>query len=183
MGKPCLAPSIGMWFTACYRKANTTRGPPITASHVLAFVIRLVGREVFFVHYYRIFYWCVRQSGLGTAFNYGYSPLEATTADGHYAEPYQIEMYHRAALQLGGDGLRGKHVLEISCGMGGGLDHLRRRGGIGYAVALDRSFIAASHARRRFGLSALAGDARRLPFADRCFDVVINIEASHLYRR
>ena len=145
-------------------------------------MIRLVGREVFFVHYYRIYYWCVRRLGLGTAFNYGYAPhANATTADWSTAEPYQMEMYHQAALQLGDDGLRGKRVLKISCGMGGGLDGLRRRCGIGYAVGLDRSFIAASEARRRFGVSALAGDARHLPFADHSFDVVINVEASHLY--
>jgi SAM-dependent methyltransferase len=154
----------------------------MTAPNLPALLIRLVGREAFFIHYYRIFYWCVRRLGLGTAFNYGYSPRsKATTPDGPDAEPYQMEMYHQAALQVGEEGLRGRRVLEISCGMGGGLDYLKRRGGIGYAVALDRSFIAASLARLRFGLSALTGDARRLPFADRSFDVVVNVEASHLY--
>src|SRR4051795_12866724 len=154
----------------------------MTASDVLAFFIRLVGREVFFVHYYSICYWWIRRLGLVTAFNYGYAPQSKTTApEEPNAEPYQMEMYHQAALQVGEGGLRGKRVLEISCGMGGGLNYLRRRWGIGYAVAIDRSFIAANQARRRFGLNALTGDARRLPFADRSFDVVINIEASHLY--
>jgi len=154
----------------------------MTVQNVLALLLRLLGRDAFFVHYYRIVYWCVRQFGLGTAFNYGYAPLSQTpTPNGPIAEPYQMEMYHQVALQLGDEGLRGKRLLEISCGMGGGLDHLKRRYGIGTAVGIDRSFIAAGQARRRFGLSVLTGDARRLPFTDDSFDVVINVEASHLY--
>ncbi len=140
-----------------------------------------MGSEAYHLSYYRIFYWWVGRATPVTAANYGYAPLSPSTASDARAETYQMEMYHQAALQAGEQGLRGRRVLEISCGLGGGLDHLKRRHGIGQATGLDRSTIAIRHAAKRFGLSTLAGDARSLPFADGSFDVVVNIEASHLY--
>jgi SAM-dependent methyltransferase len=152
------------------------------AAGVLALLIRLVGWDAFCVHYYRILYWWVSRSTPCTAMNFGYAPLPvAAPPEGSDGEPYQLELYRQVALQLGEDGLQGKRVLEISCGLGGGLNHLNQLFDIGYAAALDRSSIAAFHARRRFGLNVVTGDARRLPFADRSFDVIINVEASHIY--
>jgi len=157
-------------------------GERIKASDVLEFLFRLVGREAVFVRYYRLAYWWERRLGRSVAFNYGYAPLSPGAAhDPANAQPYQMEMYHQAALLLGPDRLRGKRVLEISCGLGGGLDHLRRQHGIERAVGLDRTLIALTEARRRFGLAVVNGDARRLPFAGRSFDTIVNIEASHLY--
>ncbi len=135
-----------------------------------------------FTHYYRIAYWWERRIGLSTAFNYGYAPLSpAATRDPAHYQPYQMEMYRQAALQLGEDWLQGKRVLEISCGLGGGLDHLRQHFGPSGVIGLDRTYTAVDHARRRFGLNVVNSDARRLPFADRSFDAIVNIEASHLY--
>ena len=117
-----------------------------------------------------------------SCFNYGYAPLSPERASAtDCVEPYQLEMYAQAASDAGLDGFRGATVLEISCGMGGGLAHLSRTLGIGTAVALDRAMPGVRSAHGRFGLSAVKADAVTLPVASRSVDVVLNVEASHVY--
>src|SRR4029077_19372900 len=76
---------------------------------------------------------------------------------------------------------RGARVLEISCGLGGGLAYLTRSLGIGVPVALARAGSGVRSARRRFQLPAVKGDALALPLADSSVDIVLNVEASHVY--
>lgn len=92
-----------------------------------------------------------------------------------------IQLYHHVAT-LGG--LRGKDVLEVSSGHGGGASWLTRTFRPRRYVGLDLNPAAIAFCRRRHvvpGLEFVRGDAERLPFADETFDVVINVEASHCY--
>jgi len=131
--------------------------------------------------YYSLVYWWCGRIGLA-GFNYGYSPLSDVVAnDPSCKGPFQIELYRQIADTAGPDRLRNGRVLEISCGLGGGFDYLSRQYGIQNGVALDRSSSAVRWAKRRFGLRAVKADARLLPLADEAFEVVINVEASHLY--
>jgi SAM-dependent methyltransferase len=131
--------------------------------------------------YYDVAFRAASSWGVST-FNYGYAPLspEVATSDGKI-EPFQLEMYRQAAHAIGFDTLRDAVVLEVSCGMGGGLGYLTRTFGIGTPVALDRAVPGVRSAKRRFGLRGVQADALSIPLATASVDVVFNVEASHVY--
>jgi ubiquinone/menaquinone biosynthesis C-methylase UbiE len=93
-----------------------------------------------------------------------------------------IQLYHRVA---GGIDLTGCRVLEVSCGHGGGASYLARYRRPASVCGLDRNPQAISLCRRRHrgvaNLSFRSGDALDLPFPERAFDAVVNVEASHCY--
>jgi SAM-dependent methyltransferase len=142
---------------------------------------RLIGSYNAAPFYYDIVFRFAAVWGV-SCFNYGYAPLSAAVAaDASIGDPFQIEMYRQAAEAVGRDKFAGASVLEISCGMGGGLSHLSRSLGIAVPVALDRAGGGVRSAHSRFGLPTLQADAMALPLATHALDVVINIEASHVY--
>ena len=92
-----------------------------------------------------------------------------------------IQLYHHVATQIE---LRGKKVMEVSCGHGGGASYLTRtlRPAHYTGVDLNRAGIVFCQQRHRGdGLDFLEGDAQNLMFADHTFDAVLNVEASHCY--
>lgn len=92
-----------------------------------------------------------------------------------------IQLYHHVATQAD---LRGKRVLEVSCGHGGGASYLTRTLNPASYTGLDLNSAGIAFCRRRHrieGLTFVQGDAENLPFANDTFDVVINVEASHCY--
>lgn len=116
--------------------------------------------------------------------NYAFEPatpsgLTLSPAD----EPNRtsIQLYHHVATQ---QNLRGKQVLEVSCGHGGGASYLTRTLQPDKYTGLDLNPTGVQFCRQRHqvpGLSFVQGDAENLPFADHSFDAVINVEASHCY--
>lgn len=95
-----------------------------------------------------------------------------------------INLYHRTATQAD---LSGKRVLEISCGRGGGASYLVRTLHPASYTGLDLNPNGIAFCQKRHnhlpGLDFLQGNAEDLPFDDQSFDVVLNVEASHLYPR
>jgi SAM-dependent methyltransferase len=92
-----------------------------------------------------------------------------------------IQLYHHVATQAD---LRGKKVLEVSCGHGGGASWLTRTLHPAHYTGIDLNRTGVEFCRRRHrveGLDFLEGDAQNLMFADHTFDAVINVEASHCY--
>ena len=92
-----------------------------------------------------------------------------------------IQLYHHVATQVE---LAGKHVLEVSCGHGGGAAYVARtqRPATYTGIDLNPAGIELCEQRHRVeGLVFFRGDAEALPFASETVDVVINIEASHCY--
>lgn len=92
-----------------------------------------------------------------------------------------IQLYHHVASQAD---LRGKKVLEVSCGHGGGASYLARTLQPAHYTGLDLNRTGVEFCRRRHPLEALdflEGDAQNLMFADHTFDAVVNVEASHCY--
>ena len=92
-----------------------------------------------------------------------------------------IQLYHHVATQAE---LRGKHVLEVSCGHGGGASWLTRTLRPASYTGLDLNPRGIAFCRQRHrvdGLTFVQGDAENLPFAAGAFDAVINVEASHCY--
>jgi SAM-dependent methyltransferase len=92
-----------------------------------------------------------------------------------------IQLYHHVATQTD---LRGKNVLEVSCGHGGGASYLARTLRPKSYTGLDLNPAGIRFCRTRHqveGLDFVEGDAENLPFAADTFDAVINVEASHCY--
>ena len=114
-----------------------------------------------------------------TVLNYGYSAPERTLVPSDEPEFYCLRLYEHAVRAVS---LRGARVLEVSCGRGGGARFLARAFGPAAYVGVDLSEenlrIARAGGR---GTHFLLGNAQHLPFRDGAFDIVINIEASHLY--
>jgi SAM-dependent methyltransferase len=98
-------------------------------------------------------------------------------------EPHRpcIQLYHHVAGQVP---LRGKDVLEVSCGHGGGASYVARTFRPRRYTALDLNPAGIRFCRQRHrvdGLTFVPGDAERLPFEPGTFDAVVNVEASHCY--
>ncbi len=92
-----------------------------------------------------------------------------------------IQLYHHVATQVN---FSGKHVLEVSCGHGGGASYLTKTLSPEKFTGLDLNRKGIEFCRQRYrqsGLNFVQGDAGRLPFPDLSYDTVINVEASHCY--
>lgn len=92
-----------------------------------------------------------------------------------------IQLYHHVASQAE---WRGKQVLEVSCGHGGGASYLARTFEPARYTALDLNPAGIAFCNKRHqvaGLGFLQGDAENLPFTDAEYDLVMNVEASHCY--
>lgn len=117
--------------------------------------------------------------------NYGYVPLPAEASpelrpedEGHRLS---IQLYHRTVRAVD---LRGRDILEVGCGRGGGIAYLQRYHAPRRIVGLDLSARAVALCRRDHtgpGMAFLAGNAETLPFRDAAFDAVVNVESSHCY--
>lgn len=116
--------------------------------------------------------------------NYSFEPAEPMNLPLAPADaPHRtcIQLYHHVATQ---EELRGKKVLEVSCGHGGGASYLARTLQPAAYTALDLNPTGIAFCRHRHpvpGLEFVVGDAENLPFADGTFDAVVNVEASHCY--
>lgn len=120
-----------------------------------------------------------------TFMNYGYLPegtdrISLDTAD--EADRNLITLYHEVASQVS---LEGKDILEVGSGRGGGASYVARYLKPGSVIGVDISEQAVAFCRDRHkdvdGLSFQQGDAEALPFEERTFDVVLNVESSHCY--
>ncbi len=118
--------------------------------------------------------------------NYGYAPLDANTiglklVPEDETDRYSIQLYSRIA---GARDLRGKDVLEIGCGRGGGASFIARYLRPASMTGVDLSARAVRHCRRSHrvqGLTFMRGEAGHLPFPPNSFDAVVNVESSHCY--
>ncbi len=114
--------------------------------------------------------------------NYGYAPLSTELADSSEPERYCLQLYRR--LLLNAD-LRGKKVVEVSCGHGGGAayvaDTYRPASYLGIDISERNVGLATQRFSRLTSLSFQAGNAEALPLPDASCDALINVEASHLY--
>jgi ubiquinone/menaquinone biosynthesis C-methylase UbiE len=88
-------------------------------------------------------------------------------------------------LEVVGDcDLTGAAVLDVGCGRGGTVSVLMKYCRPGRVVGLDFSDSAIKFCRQNNpweGVDFRVGDAENLPFEDREFEVVMNIESSHSY--
>jgi ubiquinone/menaquinone biosynthesis C-methylase UbiE len=113
--------------------------------------------------------------------NYGYAPLSAELAGSSEPEKYCLQLYRQL---IGATPLAGKRVVEVSCGRGGGGAHVAATFGPASYTGIDISENNLALAAKKFAAPNLTfqqGNAQALPLADASCDVVLNVEASHLY--
>lgn len=116
--------------------------------------------------------------------NYGYEedpPMGIELSEFDEPNRYSIQLYHRTATQAD---LAGKDVLEIGCGHGGGASYVMRSLNPASYTAVDINregirFCVETHEIP--GLRFMHGDAQDVPLADGSFDIVLNVESSHVY--
>jgi len=117
-----------------------------------------------------------------TVLNYGFSSEpENTVIAANEPEFYCLRLYEHTVRETP---LKGRDVLEVSCGRGGGASFVSRtfkpQRYLGVDLSQENIRLARERAARE-GLSFELGNAERLDLRNDAFDVVINIEASHLY--
>ena len=114
--------------------------------------------------------------------NYGYAPLSSDLEGTAEPEKYCLQLYRRL---LGDVDLRGRKVVEVSCGRGGGAAHVAATYRPASYLGIDISEKNLALATQRFsGVSSLSfqvGNAEALPLPDASCDALLNVEASHLY--
>jgi ubiquinone/menaquinone biosynthesis C-methylase UbiE len=114
--------------------------------------------------------------------NYGYAPLSAELAASTEPEKYCLQLYRQL---VGTTPLAGKRVVEVSCGRGGGAAHVAKGFQPASYVGIDISENNLALASKRFpdvaNLRFQQGNAESLPLDPGGADVVLNVEASHLY--
>ncbi|MEO6966150.1 MAG: SDR family oxidoreductase [Acidobacteriaceae bacterium] len=128
------------------------------------------------------------QSGVGDAsffLNYGYISFDAEVDEAQVEVPERVFNRNsvRLAFELIGDANLNKlRVLDVGCGRGGTVALMAQTLGA-KAVGVDLSPEAIAFCRRIHGHGTKfeVGDSENLPFKDRYFNVVINVESSHTY--
>jgi ubiquinone/menaquinone biosynthesis C-methylase UbiE len=118
--------------------------------------------------------------------NYGYidetlttSPIQLSEEDA--VERYCVNLYHQNVSDIS---LKGKDVLEVGCGRGGGADYISRYMKPKSYVGLDLNGKVVKACNKNFtspGLSFVQGSADSLPFGEYTFDAVVNVESSRCY--
>jgi ubiquinone/menaquinone biosynthesis C-methylase UbiE len=118
-----------------------------------------------------------------TFMNFGYSSagedLSLNPEDEN--NRYPIQLYRHLSDKID---LKGKSLVEIGCGRGGGLSHTATNSGASSLIGVDIEKTAvefASREHRQQNLSFIKGNAEKIPLDDNCCDVVLNVESSHRY--
>lgn len=116
--------------------------------------------------------------------NYGY--YDATEAP--FDLPVGLEtVRHQVALYrhvLAAADPRGKDVVEVGCGRGGGAAWIAEQLAPATMLGIDLSSSAIAFCRARHraaNLRFLNAPAESLPIEDRSVDIVVNVESSHMY--
>lgn len=136
----------------------------------------------------RLWKWCYQkmastyQKNDWLFMNYGYvscQPVELKSEDEE--NRLFIQLYHHV---LSGIPIKGKDVLEVGSGRGGGSDYIARYLSPKTITGVDFSKNAIELSRQFYQLPNLKfkeGNAEKLPFDNDTFDVVLNVESSHCY--
>lgn len=136
--------------------------------------------------FFRIWYWyvsAVDKRAEVTFMNYGYSKdnYKIKLDENDRKNMYSAQLYDFIARSID---IKGKDILEVGCGRGGGLSYINRYLSPNSAIGLDLNNRAIEFCKKYYSnerIEFLQGNAQSLNFQDNTFDVVINIESSHRY--
>lgn len=118
--------------------------------------------------------------------NYGYEHLNGAPrlklVNGDERDRYCIQLYDHVVNR---ERLKGKEVLEVGSGRGGGASFIARyhepKSYVGMDITPSSIEFCNNHFRHVDGLSFEVGDATKLHFDDSSFDFVVNVESSRCY--
>lgn len=117
--------------------------------------------------------------------NYGYMPNEdeapVALPDDPKIQKYPMQMYHYLAAKTQ---LKGKHVLEVGSGRGGGARYVAGSFQPASYTGMDIAQSAVDLANKIHvlpNLRFIQGSAESIPMADNSIDVVLNVESCHAY--
>ncbi|MCK9400954.1 MAG: class I SAM-dependent methyltransferase [Bacteroidales bacterium] len=138
--------------------------------------------------FFKIWYWyisAVDTKAEVTFMNYGYSKdndkIKLDENDKKFR--YSAQLYDFVASSID---IKGKDILEVGCGRGGGLSYINRYLSPNSAIGLDLNKTAIEFCKKYYSnekINFLQGNAQSLHFQDNTFDVVINVESSHRYSK
>ena len=138
--------------------------------------------------FFRLLYWYIskvdKKSDI-TFMNYGYSNdrHEIALTQKDKKNKYSAQLYDYVANNVD---IKGKDILEVGCGRGGGLSYINRYLSPKTVTGLDLNSKAIKFCRKNYSKEKntfLQGNAQQLNFDNDSFDVVINVESSHRYNQ
>lgn len=138
--------------------------------------------------FFRFLYWYIskvdKKSDI-TFMNYGYSKdrHEIALTQQDKKNKYSAQLYDYVANNAD---IKGKDILEVGCGRGGGLSYINRYLSPRSVTGLDLNSRAIKFCRKNYSKEKntfMQGNAQQLEFKDNSFDVVINVESSHRYNQ
>ena len=136
--------------------------------------------------FFKIWYWYISTIDKNAEIifmNYGYSKNNQKIVLEKEDEKnrYSIQLYEHTAT---GVNIKGKNILEVGCGRGGGLSYINRYLSPNEVTGIDLNKKAIRFCEKFYkekNSTFLQANAQNLPFKDSSFEVVINVESSHRY--
>ncbi|MFC2111213.1 class I SAM-dependent methyltransferase [Bacteroidota bacterium] len=118
-----------------------------------------------------------------TFMNYGYSKdnHKIKLDENDKKNRYSAQLYDYVATSID---IKGKDILEVGCGRGGGLSYINRYLLPNSSTGIDLNKKAIEFCTKNYPgerMKFLQSNAQNLSFQDNAFDVVINVESSHRY--
>lgn len=117
--------------------------------------------------------------------NYGYVPnadeSPVSLPDDPKVQKYPMQMYHYLAAKTQ---IKGKHVLEVGSGRGGGARYVAGSFQPASYIGMDIAQSAVDLSNKIHvlpNLRFIQGSAEAIPLADDSIDVVLNVESCHAY--
>lgn len=136
--------------------------------------------------FFKIWYWYVSTIDKNAEvifMNFGYSKdlKKIDLEEKDEANRYSAQLYHLVAAEAD---IKGKDILEVGCGRGGGLSYINRYFLPQNVTGVDLNSKAVQFCNSFYSEqngTFFQANAQELPFDDNVFDVVLNVESSHRY--
>ncbi len=133
----------------------------------------------------KVWQWHINRNGDSTFMNTGYSCSNQNLKlkKSEEKDRYAIQLYQHITTAID---IIGKDVLEVGCGNGGGLAYINRYLLPNSVTGVDINSKAIKFCKTKYinqNIPFFKANAQKLPFLNRSFNVVLNIESSHNYKK
>jgi ubiquinone/menaquinone biosynthesis C-methylase UbiE len=112
--------------------------------------------------------------------NHGYSPSSEIISEDDFIFKNQISLYLN---MFSGIDYKGKTILEVGCGRGGGISAIKKYLDIDKLFACDINKLNIEYCKNNHDKSIefKVSDAHKLEYPNSFFDILISVESSHCY--
>lgn len=119
--------------------------------------------------------------------NYGYAPVDKEIEEYDIDLQYGMQLYKEVIKNHNGYVIKNNSsIVEISCGKGGGAGFITKNCLPAQFTGIDFSQKAIDFCSQQYreikNMNFICADAHKIPLQENSTDVVLNIEASHLYK-